>query len=144
MPSRRLFEICANQNLLTVTPETSVREAARRMSDRHVATVLVMTGEELVGIMSERDFVQRVIAPSLDPDVATVGDVMSPNPYSVDANRNGTAALQMMNEHGIRHVVVRDLPGGGYGVVSMRDFISSEFAEAEKVEDIKQELWEHV
>ncbi|MGB0683612.1 MAG: CBS domain-containing protein [Magnetovibrionaceae bacterium] len=144
MPMRRLSDICKNQHLVSVTPGTTVREAARRMADAHVGTVLVIEQGQLKGILSERDFVQRIVAESRDPDTTLTAEVMTPKPYGLDGRKTGLNALALMHEHGIRHIAVTGLEGEGFGVVSIRDFVSAELHAAEEVEAQKQELWEHV
>lgn len=143
MPRRTIGEMIQGQTLLAVTPETSVRETAKRMAARHVAAALVLEGRELRGIFTERDLLQRVVAPGLDPDATAVSGVMSPEPISVHANEHGIAALRAMTEHNIRHVVVRGRSGDvPYGMLSIRDFVSTEIAAVEREAEFQQQLWE--
>ncbi|HEY7410504.1 MAG TPA: CBS domain-containing protein, partial [Vicinamibacteria bacterium] len=60
-----------------VPASLSVREAARYMTERRVGAVSVLEGTRLVGVLSERDLMGRVVAPGLDPDATRVGEVMS-------------------------------------------------------------------
>ena len=66
------------RNVITATPDTTVRKAASLMASRNVGAVMIVDGEALVGILTERDVVFRVVAPGLDPAttaVAAIGSV---------------------------------------------------------------------
>jgi len=146
MPQRRLGDIVRNQNLLHVHPETTVHAAAVQMTDRHVAAVLVLDDGALKGIFTERDLLQRVVAPGLDPDSTPIGQVMTPDPLSIDAGALGFEAVRLMREEGIRHMVVTGMPdsGFGYAIVSQRDFMGAEMADFERELEFENRLWEEI
>ena len=126
---RRLIpDVVNSQDLLSVTPETSVREAARHMADRRVGAALVNDAGALIGIFTERDVMTRVVAAGLDPDRTQVRQVMTANPATATPNQRALDALKVMHEGGFRHLPV--VAGGrAIGIVSLRDFLSGEFAE---------------
>ena len=66
---------------------------------------------------------------------------MTPDPISLDARRTGFEAMRTMYDKGVRHIVVTGL-SGGYGVVSMRDFLSTEVADFEKGMHLHSHAWE--
>ena len=144
MPHRTLREIVGDQDLLHVGSEASVLDAAKRMAERHVAAVLVIDDGQLQGIFTERDLLQRVVAVGLDPAGTPVSKVMTQRPLSVTADQTGFEAVRRMREEGIRHMVVSDLDGIGYGVVSLRDFLGSEMAAFEKELEFEGKLWEEI
>ncbi|MEK9752522.1 MAG: CBS domain-containing protein [Rhodospirillaceae bacterium] len=142
MPHRTLRQIVGNKELLHVPPETSVLEATRRMAERQVAAVLITEAGRLEGIFTERDLLRRVIVAGLAPETTPVGDVMSRNPVTIAADQTGTEALRMMAEAGIRHLIVEGAGVEGFAILSMRDFMSGEVAEAEREISFQRQLWE--
>ena len=129
MRLRTLREMVRGQDLLHVSPQTSVQAAAERMAERHVAAVLVIEAGRLKGIFTERDLLQRVVATARDPGKTPIYEVMSKNVVALDAHRKGFEAARLMHEGGIRHVAVTGLGGDRYEIVSIRDFLNSELAE---------------
>jgi CBS domain-containing protein len=104
-----------------VHQDTAVRDAATAMNDAHVGCVLVMESERLVGILTERDILKKVIG-QLDPD-SPVGEIMTPNPETVGMDDGIAYALNKMHIGGYRHIPVLDKQDRPVGVVSMRDVV---------------------
>ena len=69
--------LIAGQKIVLVPQELSVRDAVRRMADRHIGAVPVTDGERVAGIFTERDVMARVVAAGRDPETTTVADVMT-------------------------------------------------------------------
>lgn len=130
MARRIIPDVVRNQRLVTLAPANSVREAARFMQHRNVGAVLVMEGEKLVGIFTERDMVGRVVADGLDPDITPLGQVMTANPVTVLPGELAPVALRLMDDRGFRHLPVVD-QGRVVGIVSRRDFSGLEKAQEE-------------
>lgn len=130
MARRIIPDVVRNQRLVTLAPSNNVREAARFMQYRNVGAVLVMEGEKLVGIFTERDMVGRVVADGLDPDVTPLSQVMTANPMTVSPGELAPVALRMMDDRGFRHLPVVD-NGRVVGIVSRRDFSGIEKAQDE-------------
>ncbi len=143
MPKRKLIDIVGDQELLFTTPDASVQQVAEQMAARHVAAILVVEDGVLKGVFTERDLLQRVVAAGLDTVNTSISRVMTPDPISLDARRSGFEAVRTMYEAGIRHIVVTGLTGG-YGVISMRDFLGSEMAEFEKAMFSQSRIWENI
>jgi CBS domain-containing protein len=130
MPQRPIRSIIAHQELLVAPVDMTVREAARQMQGRRVSSLLVVTGDRLVGIFTERDALFRVLAEDRDPKKTRLGDVMTPNPQSIHPDKPLAHALLMMHEGGFRHVpVVED--ARPVGMVSARDALALELRELE-------------
>ena len=144
MPHRRIQEVLRNQHLLHLEPTVSIREAARQMSKRHVAAVLVTKANDtLDGIFTERDLLDRVVVPGLDPDTTTLGAVMTPKPATVAPGSTVREALDIMDSKGVRHLpVVTD--GRCVGVVSMRDFVADEVAVLDTLREMETQYAEHM
>jgi len=108
-----------SRSIVTVAPTTSVAEAATVMSTRHVGSVLVLEGGRLVGIFTERDIV-RALATDFDAASEPVRSWMTPGARTLAPSASADEALDLMLEHGFRHVPVLD-GERVVGVVSMRD-----------------------
>jgi CBS domain-containing protein len=112
-------------DLVTVNPSTMLFEAARVMSAAHVGSVLVMEGDTLTGIFTERDVLQAFQHMRADPArVSPVSDRMTPDPVTISPDASVGKALDRMLDGGFRHLpVVED--SRVVGVVSMRDLARS-------------------
>ena len=136
-----VHEVLEPRKLIVAGPDASVGEAARRMRDGRVGAVLVVEGDRLVGIFTERDAVTRVIACGRDPAAVRLDEVMTRDPTTVTAEETFGYALLVMYERGFRHLPV--LEGGRpIGVVSARHALDPELeefaAEAERRKAIKR------
>jgi CBS domain-containing protein len=105
--------------LLSVGPEDTVGEAVAVMAQNRVGSVLVMEGEELTGIFTERDTV-RALSQAHDAARHEIVSWMTRDPKTVTPDADTEDALRTMLDNGFRHLpVVED--GKVVGVVSMRD-----------------------
>lgn len=124
-------DIVQQDELWTLSPGTTVRDAARMMARRRIGAVMIVQENRLVGIFSERDMIGRVVAKSLDPDTTLLDSVMTPNPTTIAPDESPEAALDLMRENGFRHLpVVQE--GKLVGMVSIRDLYK---AVKEQLED---------
>lgn len=143
MLHRTIEQIMRGQRLCTLPPEATVSEAADAMAKRHVAAVLVMVGDELTGIFTERDVIVRVLAARSDPTTTRLAEVMSPHPVTLDSSATIRQALAEMHDSQLRHLpIVRD--GRVVGVVSMRDFVGDEIAELDREDVFEGHVWEEL
>jgi CBS domain-containing protein len=125
MFDRPIKSIMERERFLTAPPQTTVSEAARLMATRNAGAVLVVEGESLVGIFTERDVVFRVIAKDLNPASTRLESVMTTSPLTLAPNRSYGHALLLMQENGFRHVPVVD-NGRPIGIVSSRNAMDPE------------------
>lgn len=105
--------------LVTVDPGATVAEAATVMGTNHVGAALVMEGDLLVGIFTERDIL-RALASDFDAAGHLVSHWMTPDPFALTPDAATNEALDLMLDHGFRHVPILDA-GHVVGVVSLRD-----------------------
>lgn len=91
------------------------------MNDAHIGCVLVTEGDRLVGIITERDILRKVVG-QLDLD-SPVERIMTTNPETVGMDDGIAYVLNKMHVGGYRHIPVLDRQGRPVGVVSMRDFV---------------------
>jgi len=130
MPNRPISEIVRDQTITTAKPTDSVLAAALRMRERSIGALLVVEGERLVGIFTERDALYRVIAKGIDPAQTRLSEVMTADPQAIEADKSFRNALHLMYENGYRHVpVVSD--GRPIGMVSARDALGLDLVEFE-------------
>lgn len=116
-------KICS-RSVVVVGPEESVREAARRMDQYGVGTLVVQEdGQTLLGILSDRDIAIRCVARDLDPDTDTVGDVMTSPVRSVEEATPIEDALALMAAAGVRRLPVVDEDERVIGILSVDDVL---------------------
>ena len=109
-----------SRDLLSVEPSLTLTEVAKRMVDKDVGAVLVMEGERLVGILTERD-VLRAVARGID-DSTTVADYMTRNPETLEPDESTEHAAVLMIHGGFRHLPVTE-GDEVVGMLSIRDLM---------------------
>lgn len=114
--------LVADREVYTLSAEQTVRDAARYMTERRVGAASVLEGTRLVGILSERDIMSRVVAPGADPDATRVADVMTRDLVVADAADSHEEGLRKMKQAGCRHLPVVDA-GRLLGMVAQRDLL---------------------
>ena len=119
---KKLRDIMQSGFLFMVQREATVREAVQVMTAHNVGIVLVLEGDRLVGVFSERDVVRRVMDRGLDPDRTPVGDVMTPEIIVGDPDEDYQSAIRKMDQANIRHLLV--VKGAQMlSMISIRDLI---------------------
>src|SRR5262245_51214595 len=113
----RLLEI-AKRPAVTTTRNTTILELCAHMVAEHVGAVAVVEGERLVGIVSERDVVWRVVTQRRDVEKTTVGDIMTTTVRTAHAHMPVSEAIQLMHDGRFRHLPVVDNEGHVIGMLS--------------------------
>jgi CBS domain-containing protein len=125
----------------TVPATTPCTEAARRMRDADVGSVIVAEAGRPLGIVTDRDLVVRVLATGGDAEKLTVGDVMSRKPIFVSQTRDVPYVLELMRDMAVRRIPVVDDNHQLVGVVALDDIILSVSSELAAVaETIRKEM----
>jgi signal-transduction protein with cAMP-binding, CBS, and nucleotidyltransferase domain len=109
-----------SRELLTAQPDEPIAEAAQHMVARGVGAVLVMDGERLDGILTERDILKAVAVGATEN--ARVRDWMTRSPETIEASDTTGHAAALMIHGGFRHLPVVD-GGTVAGIVSIRDLM---------------------
>lgn len=104
-----------------VSPDTSLSEAARKMRDLDVGPMPVCEGEQVVGILTDRDIAIRAVAEGLDPNSTTAGEIMTRGVSSCFEDQEVGEAASLMQDKQIRRLVVLNHGGQLVGIVSLGD-----------------------
>ena len=112
------------RQIWSVTPETSVLDAARLMKEKNIGAVLVISEGRVKGIFSERDLARRVVAEGKDPATTPVSEVMTPQVLCIDPKATDEEVLAVMTERRLRHLPVKE-GDQLLGVVSIGDAVKS-------------------
>ncbi len=119
-------EIC-NRKVVVMQREETIAEAAKLMRDQHVGSVLIVDEQDgkrvPVGIVTDRDLVVEVIAPELDADAITVGDIMMTGFAVVKEETGVFEAIQYIRTKGIRRLPVVDAEERLIGIVTLDDLL---------------------
>lgn len=127
----------ARADVVTASPETAAVEVARTMERERVGSVVVVDGDEPVGIVTDRDLAVEVVAAEADPRTVTASDVMAGDLFTVPAEAGIFEVLEEMREAGVRRVPVVD--GGEIaGIVTLDDFVVLIASELDDVSGVVQ------
>ena len=136
MQGKIIPDVLQRLTIARVTIDDNVLTAAKMMSDAHIAALIVVDNDDkLIGIITERDLTQRVLAAGLDGQATKVGDVMTANPDTLAPDDSARDALELMQTRGYRHLPVAE-DGKCVSIVSIRDLYASVKEALEK--DIKE------
>lgn len=128
---KTLRDLVKDRRFYSVDATRTVLEAARYMMEHNVGAVPVLRNGDLVGILSERDIMNRVVAVGRTPGTTAVSEVMTANPRAVAADESIEECLFIMREFGFRHLPIVD--GKELkGLVSLRDVLMHQAAEIER------------
>ena len=104
-----------------VESSTSISEAAQLMKSEDVGPLPVVEGDRLVGILTDRDIVLRVVADGKDPQSTTVGEIASRDLITVDPQQDLDEALRLMAQHQVRRLPVVEEDGRLVGILAQAD-----------------------
>ena len=116
----------ASTVVAVVELETSALVVAQVMRKHHVGALVVIDAVEKsrpVGIVTDRDLVLELMAEGLDPAVFTAGDIMSVDLMLASPDMDALDAVQLMNAHQLRRLVIADNAGRLVGIVTMEDVL---------------------
>ena len=118
----------------SVIPDASVFEAIQEMADKRAGALLVMEGDALKGIISERDYAREVILKGRASKDTLVSEIMSSNVITVPSTLSVEASLAVMTKHRIRHLPIVD-DDKVVGVVSIGDLVKGVIDEQQSTID---------
>ncbi len=124
--------------VVAVKPEDTVLDAIKILARENVGAAIVMTGDRLAGIFSERDYTRKVILHGRSSDATRVEEIMTANVVVVNPRTHTRECMALMTEKNIRHLPVVD-QGRVIGMVSIRDIVGDIIAD----QDFTIEQLEH-
>jgi CBS domain-containing protein len=110
--------------VISVEPSATVFEALQRMAEHNIGALLVMNGDRLAGIFSERDYARKVVLRGLTSKDTTVGDLMTGKVITVGPEWTADQCMALMTEHHIRHLPVLEADRV-LGVISIGDAVKA-------------------
>jgi CBS domain-containing protein len=125
MQGKIIPDIVERMNIASVTVGDTILTAAKKMADAHIAALIIVDADGmLIGIITERDLTQKVLAAGKNGNTTIVGDIMTANPDTLAPDDSARDALELMQTRGYRHLpVVED--GKCVSIVSIRDLYAS-------------------
>ena len=131
MAERTVFQSVPKKHVLSLGPQANVWEAACAMTRANCGSVLVMEPpDRLLGIVTERDLMTRVLAKALEPRQTTLSQVMTAQPQCVPPETKVSDAVVIMLERGFRHLPIVGPDRKILGVFSIRDALPRELSAA--------------
>ncbi len=117
-----LQTLVKSQKIVTLPSKSTVFEAVKMMVSRSIGSILVMDNDQLTGIFTERDLLNRVVAKKLDPEKTALSEVMSKNITTVPIHETTQNCFKKMEETRCRHIPIVD-GNKVVGVVTMRNIL---------------------
>lgn len=117
-------------NIWSIEPERSVLDAIKTMAEKGIGALLVMEGDDLHGIISERDYARKVILQGRSSRETPVREIMTDKVFSTEPDRTVKECMALMTEKRIRHLPVVD-GGSVVGVLSIGDLVKAKIEEQE-------------
>lgn len=118
------------QDVLSITPEATVYEALKIMADRNVGALVVLDGENVAGIISERDYARKVILHGKSSREMQVGEIMTSKVYYMRPEQNLQECMSQMTDRHVRHLPILE-EGRLVGIISIGDVVKAIIAEHE-------------
>jgi CBS domain-containing protein len=116
------YDLVKDRRVYSIDADSTVLEGARFMMENRIGALPVLRNGELVGIFSERDIMNRVVAVGRLPGSTKISEVMTANPKAVSVDESMENCLYLMREFGFRHLPIVD--GKELkGLVSSRDIL---------------------
>jgi CBS domain-containing protein len=114
--------LAGKPGVYSIDPDATVLDALKRLEERNVGALLVMKGDRLVGIFSERDYARRMILHGRSSKETAVREVMTSQVFTISPDANAGECMVHMTDRHIRHLPVLD-NGRVVGVISIGDVV---------------------
>ncbi len=126
------------RDVLSIAPDATVLDAVKRMAEKSVGALLVMDGDRLLGIVTERDYARKVILRGRASDDTPVRDIMTADVLTTTSETTVQQCMNVVTNQRIRHLPVVD-DGKVTGIISIGDLVKAIIADQqEEIEQLGQ------
>ena len=116
------------QNVETIAPATSVFDAVRLMAEKNIGALLVMEGQTIAGMLTERDYARKIILMGRSSKETRVRDIMTSPVMYVRPDQTNEECMALMTDNRVRHLPVVD-QGKLIGLISIGDLVKDIISE---------------
>lgn len=136
---RHILQIKGN-DVWSTTPRTTVYDALRMMADKNVGALLVMDGEKVMGIFSERDYARKVVLQGRSSKETLVSEIMTSKLFTVHPDQTVEEAMEMMTNKRVRHLPVME-DDRLIGMISIGDVLREViYVQLAKIRDMEDKI----
>jgi len=129
-----LRTLCSD--FVTVGKDVSTGDAARLMSEKKIGSLVIVEGDALVGIFTERDLMNKVVSEKKDPETTLVKDVMTTSLVTAEVEDSILEVLEKMGEHHIRHLPLLNGEQKPVGMLTMRQLHNHHLQELQQENEV--------
>jgi CBS domain-containing protein len=119
------------RDVISVAPDLSVFDAIKLMADKLVGSLVVMDGEQLRGIVTERDYARKVIIKGRSSESTRVSEIMSTDVLTTSSSQTVNQCMELMTERRIRHLPVME-DDRVIGMISIGDLVQAIIADQQE------------
>ena len=123
-----ILEAKADHRVYSIAPTASVLDAVKLMAERNIGALVVMEGEKIVGIITERDYARKIVLMARSSKDTPVRDIMTPSAMYVSPVQTNEECMALMTETRVRHLLVVDT-GKLIGLISIGDLVKDIISE---------------
>jgi CBS domain-containing protein len=127
-----ILQVKANPTVHHIAPDASMREALERMARHNIGALLVLDGERIIGIVTERDYARKCVLMDRRTHETRVSDLMTAPVMYVGPEESSQNCMALMTQHRLRHLPVLD-DGKLVGLVSIGDLVKDIISEQQFV-----------
>jgi len=113
-----------DREIISITAEASVLDAIKIMAEKSIGSLLVMQGDKLQGIVTERDYARKVIVKGRSSETTAVGEIMTAEVYTATSQKTVNDCMAVMSKRKIRHLPVVD-DDVVVGMISIGDLVQA-------------------
>lgn len=125
-------------DIISIAGDASVLDAIKLMADKAIGSLLVMDGDELKGIVTERDYARKVIVKGRSSESTQVDEIMTADVVTARTDQTVAQCMSVMSERRIRHLPVVD-EGKVAGMISIGDLVQAIIADQqEEIQHLEQ------
>lgn len=123
------------REVITAGPEISVQDAAKAMDKNRIGSIVLVSKEKLVGILTERDIVIKLVMGDLSASDTPVSDIMTTDPVLIEDDADVDDAIEAMNEHHVKRLPV--VSGSNLiGIITVSDICALQPEAIEKISEL--------